>query len=74
MDRNPYGINGPTADSLVNGALLEPGGQAVELDITKLDDQGTLFFPFTTTMIEILLNREPVPFDQESQLLKFLKN
>ncbi|HEY6348895.1 MAG TPA: hypothetical protein VI636_05735 [Candidatus Angelobacter sp.] len=53
------------------GADAEP----VELDITKLDGgKGTLFYPFTTTMIEILLNREPLPFNQESRILAFEKN
>lgn len=47
--------------------------EAVELDITTLGEgQGSLFFPFTTTLIEIVLNREPLPFDKESELLKFL--
>lgn len=52
---------------------LGAGAEPVELDITKLDDggKGTLFFPFTTTMIEILLNREPLPFDRESRILTF---
>lgn len=47
----------------------------VELDITNFEaGNGTLFFPFTTTMIEILLNREPLPFDRESRILTFEKN
>ncbi len=54
------------------GAEAEP----VELDVTKLDDgsTGTLFFPFTTTMIEILLNREPFPFEGEGRILTFEKS
>lgn len=43
--------------------------EAVELDVTNLGDgKSSLFFPFTTTLIEIVLNREPV----ESTILKFI--
>ena len=44
-----------------------------ELDISGLGPSGleTLFYPFTTTMIEIMINREPVPFDKESRVLNF---
>lgn len=30
--------------------------------------QGTLFYPFTTTLIEIVLNREPMPLDKVSDV------
>ncbi len=53
----------------VLGAKAEP----VELEITDLGNgNGTLFRPFTTTLIEIVLNREPVPFDKESRILNWL--
>jgi len=47
----------------------------IQLDITNLGPTGqeTLFFPFTTTMIEIMINREPVPFDKETRVLNFEK-
>jgi hypothetical protein len=32
---------------------------------------GTLFYPFTTTMIEIKINREPCPFDQMARIFNF---
>lgn len=52
------------------GATADP----VELDISDLGSgNGTLFHPFTTTLIEIVLNREPLPFDDESRILRFLK-
>jgi pimeloyl-ACP methyl ester carboxylesterase len=52
--------------------LTQPS-EAVELDITNLGDgQGSLFCPFTTTLIEIVLNREPLPLDKESDILKFI--
>jgi hypothetical protein len=52
---------------------LSATSEPVELDITNLGPgDGTLFFPFTTTLVEIVLNREPLPFDKESRILKFL--
>jgi hypothetical protein len=50
---------------------LTATSEPVELDI-ETKGQGTLFFPFTTTLIEIVLNREPLPFDAESRILQFL--
>jgi len=52
---------------------LTATSEPVELDIPTNGD-GTLFYPFTTTLIEIVLNREPVPFDQASRILRFLPN
>jgi hypothetical protein len=52
------------------GATLQP----IELDATNIGPPGgkeTLFYPFTTTMIEILINRDPLPFDKESRILNF---
>ncbi|MGH9667141.1 MAG: hypothetical protein ACRD9L_22180, partial [Bryobacteraceae bacterium] len=50
-------------------AMAEP----VEIEIGDLGDgNGSLFQAFTTTLIEIVLNREPLPFDAESRILKFL--
>jgi pimeloyl-ACP methyl ester carboxylesterase len=52
---------------------LGAGSEPYELDISGLGPTGkeTLFYPFTTTMIEIMINREPVPFDKESRVLNF---
>jgi hypothetical protein len=48
--------------------------EAVELDLDNLTNgSGSLFHPFTTTLIEIILNREPLPFNEESRILKFLR-
>lgn len=52
---------------------LKATAQPVELEIGNLGgDNGSLFQPFTTTLVEIVLNREPYPFDAESRILKFL--
>jgi hypothetical protein len=51
------------------GATVEP----VEIDLEDLGNgNGTIFHPFTTTLIEIVLNREPLPLDQVSRILTFL--
>lgn len=51
------------------GATAEP----VEIDLEDLGNgHGSLFHPFTTTLIEIVLNREPLPLDKVSRILTFL--
>jgi hypothetical protein len=51
------------------GATAEP----VEIDLEDLGNgNGSLFHPFTTTLIEIVLNREPLPLNKVSQILTFL--
>lgn len=49
------------------------GGKPVKLDITSLaqGDQ-TLLYPYTTTLLEIFVEREPLPLDAVSQLFTFL--
>jgi len=52
---------------------LNPKNGDVMLDITSLTtDKDRLFFPYTTTLIEIRMNRETLPLDAVSQLLYFL--
>jgi hypothetical protein len=42
----------------------------VILDISHLNEKSdSLFYPFTTTLVEILLNREPLPFQGQTQLM-----
>ena len=50
------------------------GGKPVKLDITELaqGDQ-TLLFPYTTTLLEIFVEREPLPLNAVSQLFTFLR-
>ena len=51
------------------GSRAEP----VEIDLDDLGEgNGSMFCPFTTTMIQIVLNREPLPLDKVSRLLTFL--
>ena len=52
---------------------LSATAEPVELDISDLGDRnGSLFFPFTATLIEIVLNREPLPFNEQSRILQWL--
>jgi hypothetical protein len=53
------------------GSTAEP----VEIDLDDLGGgNGSMFCPFTTTLIQIVLNREPMPLDQVSRLLTFLES
>jgi hypothetical protein len=53
---------------------LGPTAEPVEIDLEDLGDgNGSMFHPFTTTLIHIVLNREPLPLDKVSRLLTFLK-
>jgi len=54
---------------------MQADSEPVELDITGLGEDGTdsLFHPFTTTMIEIVLNREPMPLNAVSRIFTFLE-
>jgi hypothetical protein len=44
----------------------------VTIDVNGIGD-ASLFFPFTTTLVEVVLNREPFPLDQVSEIFKFLR-
>ena len=49
------------------------GGSPVKLDITALaTGADKLLFPYTTTLLEIFIEREPLPLRQVSQLFQFL--
>jgi pimeloyl-ACP methyl ester carboxylesterase len=43
----------------------------VAIDVNGIGD-ASLFYPFTTTLVEIILNREPWPLDKVSDIFKFL--
>lgn len=49
------------------------GPKATKLEITKLaKGNDTLFYPYTTTLVEIYLEREPTPLQKVSDLFGFL--
>jgi len=43
----------------------------VKLDVTQLGNSAKLFFPYTTTLMEIVLEREPTPIKEVSSLFAF---
>ncbi len=45
------------------------GGRPVKLDLTPLAK--TLFFPYTTTLVELFIEREPLPLKGVSDIFKF---
>jgi hypothetical protein len=50
---------------------LTATSEPVELSLAGVNKPGSsLFHPFTTTLIEIILNREPLPFDTVSRILQ----
>ena len=50
---------------------LTAKSEPIELDL-NLGEHDSLFFPFTTTLIEIVLNREPLPFDDVARILTWI--
>ena len=50
---------------------LTADSEPIELDL-DLGEHGSLFYPFTTTLIEIVLNREPLPFDKVARILMWI--
>ena len=46
---------------------------AAQIELTDLlhDSQTKFFYPFTTTLVEIRLNREPLPLEGENKVCKF---
>ena len=53
---------------------MRADGDPVIIDITDAlrDTDLTLFHPFTTTLVEIVLNRVPFPFDKAETIFKWL--
>ncbi len=53
---------------------MEAEAKPVEIDLTGFgqNNQDSLFHPFTTTMVEVVLNREPSPLNAVSRIFNFL--
>lgn len=47
----------------------------ISLDLTPYTTNSDLkfFFPFTTTLIELILNREPLPLNRENKIVSFIE-
>jgi len=55
------------------GTKMGPLAKPVEIDLSGLGDgNDSLFHPFTTTMVEIVLNREPSPLDTVSPIFTWI--
>ena len=54
--------------NLSNTNGMGMGQVIVDLGPVVKTKTGTLFYPFTTTLIEIILNREPMPLDKVSDV------
>lgn len=59
----------PTPDTPQPLGIDHAGGKPVKLDITALKQ--TLFYPYTTTLIELFVEREPLPLGDVSTIFKF---
>jgi hypothetical protein len=56
-----------------DGKRMTATAQPVEIELGGMGSANdSLFHPFTTTLVEIVLNREPAPLDQISQIFRFL--
>jgi hypothetical protein len=52
---------------------MGPVAEPVEIDLDGLcNENGSLFHPFTTTMVEIILNREPSPLNAVSPIFTWI--
>ncbi len=69
-------LRASTGSKLVGYQGYDKGSEVgeVTLDLTSLvgDAKVTLFYPFTTTLIEIRVNREPLPLQGKNNVLWFL--
>lgn len=59
-----------------NSGYSNAGIGEVNYDVTGVlkHANGTLFYPFTTTLLEIVLNREPLPLTGDNDVCWFLKS
>jgi hypothetical protein len=55
------------------GKTMTATAGPVVIDVNGIGD-ASLFYPFTTTLVEIVVNREPYPLDKVSDIFNFLEN
>jgi len=53
-------------------AEMRADSDSVVIDLTDALGDASLFHPFTTTLVEIILNRVPYPFDDFSKIFQWL--
>ena len=59
------------AGSATRLTTLSGAANAVKLDVTELGGDAQFFYPYTTTLVEIALEREPTPLTNVSSLFAF---
>jgi hypothetical protein len=55
------------------GKTMTATAGPVIINVNGIGD-ASLFYPFTTTLVEIVINREPYPLDKVSDIFKFLES
>jgi hypothetical protein len=72
-----HGYGSSAGSGIQEEETEQPSMLSVELNLSKYlkDSQEKLFYPFTTTLVEIRLNREPYPtaLDKSIKLFQFIK-
>jgi hypothetical protein len=62
------GYGGDNAEQIMTAT-----GGPVIINVNGIGD-ASLFYPFTTTLVEIIINREPYPLNSVSDIFKFLES
>jgi hypothetical protein len=65
---NAYTGDDNSAQSLT---VDHSGGSPVKFDITNLTHGGSLLYPYTTTLLEVFVQREPTPLGKVSTIFTF---
>jgi len=55
------------------GKMMTATAGPVVIDVNGLGD-AALFYPFTTTLVEVIINREPFPLEKISDMFQFLES
>lgn len=63
-----YTGSGDVPESLT---ISHSGGSAVKFDITALAQGASLLYPYTTTLLEVFVEREPTPLGKVSTIFTF---
>jgi hypothetical protein len=63
--------NGDDPNAPQSLTIDKPGVPPVKFDITALAQGATLLYPYTTTLVEVFVEREPMPLGQVSTIFTF---
>jgi len=59
------------ADASQSLTVDHRGGSPVKFDITALAKEASLLYPYTTTLLEVFVEREPTPLGKVSTIFTF---